>query len=191
MNAARNRKYTPLLVPSWMVKQLERANMPPHTLLNLTELLKICSIEDVVSFYCLNTNDTFTDRVFGYGQPGHNVLKLYWMQRHLNALQKVVEMVPLYEAQANDRIFFDDKLSDKTPPHVLHIESLDGQVQAVAFIIQPGQLGGADQREAQHRLVREYVRQLYAFTDYAVLARDPLFERYLKCVTLNDVSHPV
>lgn len=190
MTAVVLRKYTPIVVPSWIVKQLERAKMPAETLLDLTEMLKVCSLEDVVILYCLNSSFTYKERIFGPGQSVNSQLILHWQRHHSAALDSVLELVPVYETEVSERVFFTDSASHHQLPHMVPIESNDASLHAIVIIIQPGHFGGEDQRKAQHCLVREYMRQLYAFTDYAVLARDSLFERYLKCVTLNDVSQP-
>lgn len=193
MTGNRYRLRFPLLVPSWIVKQIERSKQPSSTLLNLEKLLQICSLEDLAILYCLNTDSVYTDRIFGVGTPAPSRLAEYWAHRYGAQLQRVLELVGLYRGVLEERLFFEAEPQGDTPrskPMLLNVESEDLRVNAVAIVLKPGQLGGADQREVQQYIVREYMRQLYVFTDYATLATDPLFGRYLKSVTLDNVSEP-
>jgi hypothetical protein len=194
MTGDRSRKRFPLLAPSWVVRQIERNKLPSSTLLNLDKLLEICSLEDIVVMYCLNTEPAYIDRVFGPGAPiALPGLTEYWGRHYSAQLARVLELVGLYRGVLEERLFCEaDPSASVHPsnPQIAHIESEDLSVSAIVIVLKPGQLGGTDQRKAQLCIIREYMRQLYVFTDYATLARDPLFERYLKSVTLVDVSEP-
>lgn len=189
MTGDRYRKRFPLLAPSWILKQLERNQKPLSTLLNLDKLLQVCSMEDVVMLYVLNTDERYTTQIFGPGSPVGLGLNEYWNTRFGAQLSRVLELVGLYRDALAERLFFEDaSVTDK--PLLVHVESEDLQVNAVTIVVKPGHFGGAAQREVQEYLVREYMRQLYVFTDYATLAGDSLFERYFSSVTLDNVSEP-
>lgn len=193
MTGDRFQQRLPLLAPNWVTKQLERNQLPFSTLLNLDKLLQACSMEDVVMLYVLNTDAEYTTRVFGPGSPVGAGLTEYWSRRFPAQFQRVLELVGLYRGALQERLFYEDSpTADASPdkPVLLHLESQDLQVSAVLIILKPGQLGGATLREAQNYLVREYMRQLYVFTDYATLAGDALFARYFSNVTLDNVSEP-
>lgn len=194
MTGNRFRPLFPLLVPSWILKQIERSKLPNSALLNLDKMLQVCSLEDLAILYCLNAEPAYADRIFGVGAAMPSRLAEYWAHRFGTPLQRVLDVVGLYRGVLEERLFFEAEPQSSEPrskPMLLTVESDDLRVTAVAIVLKPGQFGGADQREVQQYIVREYMRQLYVFTDYATLAADPLFGRYLKSVvTLDNVSEP-
>jgi hypothetical protein len=190
MTLSKFKKLFPILVPSFVVTQLERHGLPSSTLLDLDKLCEVCSMEDVVLMYCLNTEQEYTEKVFGPGHM-HTGLAEYWHQHYGAQLSSVLELVSLYRGVLEERLFFESsEQAAAKAPLMLHVEFKDPSVSAIVIILRPGQLRGADQRETQKSIVREYMRQSYAFTDYAALAKDPLFERYFNSVTLDNVSEP-
>jgi hypothetical protein len=190
------RKRFPLLVPSWIWLQLVRANLPAATLLNLPKLLQVCSLEDVTTMYCLNTLQEYINKVFGPGLSAHQGLAEYWFSQFGCESQRVLDVMDLYRSAPEERLLFEtpQELSPEKPvefkPFLLRIEGDDTRTEAIAIVLKPGYLGGAESQETQKLLVREYIRQSYAFTDYATLAQDPLYERYLKFVAADKVSEP-
>lgn len=181
-----------LLAPSWIFTQLARGKAPINTLLNLPALLQIFSLEDVATMYCLNTEEQYTTTVFGPGLIANHGLCKYWAQRFPAQLDKVLEVAELYRDAATQRLFIQAPLevSKDLAPIFHRVESEDAQCEVIAIVLKPGFLGGAELRETQQLLVREYIRQSYAFTDFATLSCDPLFERYLKSVAADEVSEP-
>ncbi len=191
MSYDRFRKHFPLVVPSWIVKQVERNKLPASSLLDLTALSQVCSLEDLTVMYCLNTEPAYLQKVFGAGSGVPYGLTEYWSRYHSSALGRVLQLTGLYKAVPEERLFQPMLLEGPaTKPTMLYLEGPNLQAGAIAIVLKPGQLGGEDLREVQQYVVREYMRQLYVFTDYATLARDPLFERYLKRVALDNVSEP-
>jgi len=191
MPSDRFRKHFPLVVPSWVVKQLHRQDAPPSTLFDLTKLAQICSLEDLAILFCLNTQAMYAKKIFGSGSCANTGLAEYWSRYHSAALAKVLQLESLYKEIPEERLFQPPQPGDiSSKPTMFYVEGPALQAGAIAIILKPGQLGGADQREVQQYIVREYMRQLYVFTDYATLARDALFWRYLKDVALDNVSEP-
>lgn len=192
MSFNRFRKHFQLVAPSWVVKQVERNQLPSSALLDLSELVKICSMEDLAIMLCLNTEEACLFNIFGPGVqaqlPG---LAEHWSRYYPSEYAKVCELIVLYRESAMERLLqTPDSQGIDGKPELLLINAPECEAAAICIILKPGHLGGTDQREVQQYIVREYMRQLYVFTDYATIAQDALFVRYLNNVVLDDVSEP-
>lgn len=185
------KKRFPLVAPSWVVKQIERNKLPPETLLDLTKMAEICSMEDLAILLCLNTELVYVEQVFGFGAAVNLGLLEHWCKYHNATYMKVVEVTALYKDTAMQRLLSNPAIATPTQaPTVSRLNANQADIEAILITLQPGSIGGPDQDTVQRNVVNAYMRQLYVFTDYATLAQDALFVRYLKNVTLDDVSEP-
>ena len=183
-------KRVPVLVPFWVIKQLRRHGLPLNTVLNLPELAKVCSQEDMAVTYMLNQNPS---AVFGNNPATHISMGLsgYWTTRSYNAFQSLSAVLPLYEGRLESRLFGDmldmsnqsvdqpDDLAGKAF-EVFEVESGFDTTGAIFLVIHPGYFGGANSKKAQQQIVRAYLKQSYVFCEYHEVAGDPIFSQYLR-----------
>ena len=191
MSFNRFKKHFPLVAPSWVVKQVERKKLSAATLLDLTALAAICSMEDLASMFCLNNEPNYVTKIFGSGSLVNPGLAEHWFNHHHTAYTRMLDVSALYKDTAMERLYQPNPSDVPIQfPTVSRINAQQADIEAILITLKPGQLGGTDNDAVQQHIVREYMRQLYVFTDYATLAQDALFKRYLLNVTSDDVSEP-
>ncbi len=191
MSYGRFRKYFPLVVPSWVVHQVNRAGAPLTVLFDLPRLMQICSMEDVATVLNLNTDQNNITKIFGEGLPVGE-LAAYWCRWHPQQYQQVLELQELHRNVPEERLFLaPSEGASGEKPRMIPLEAPNASEGAILIVLKPGQLGGPDQREVQQSVVRGYIEQLYVFTDFAELAGDALFGRFLKSLASDTVSEPV
>lgn len=191
MTYGRLRRFFPVATPNWIALQLQRAGVSMETLLDLPALLKVCSLEDAAVLLNMNTDESLVNQVYGPGTfPGMGLAE-YWGEHFPQELDKVIKVRELYLKVPEERLFLTpSEGASGEKPKVAFLDARSVRWAAIAIILKPGQLGGHTQREVQQSIVREYIRQLYVFTDFAQLAGDALFGRYLKSLAADPVPEP-
>ena len=172
-----------VLVPYWVAKQLERNKLPLKTVYELDKLMEVTSVEDLAIMFAMNTDPEITAKFYGTHYAGN--LDWLWSDKYATQLSKVVEIVPLTASKVDSRIFAvsESDAPDPQYPNPFEIKMVDapgGVSKTFLIIVYPRHFGGPKSREYQKMLVREYLRQSYAFIDYDAVARDPLFKQYLR-----------
>lgn len=184
------KKRHPVLVPYWIIKQLQRNCLPFNTVLNLSEMCKVCSQEDLVLMLELNRN---TFPIFGTNYDlttAKRGLTSYWAGYSLKDYSKLQELQPLYEGRLEARLFGPEAVAEGTNStavdsfkgkafDIYPVESSTDASGVILLIIHPGYFGGANAAKIQKQLVREYLKQSYVFCDYHMLAADPIFCKYV------------
>lgn len=175
----------PILVPYWIAKVLRRNTLHFKTVLDLPQLKKVCSHDDLAALLSLNNNP---ERVTGVpGMP--TGLADFWRMTSAQGLREIEQLVPLYAGKLDERLFSDHE-ADAT--QVADEDSLVGkafELQMVEapgnscninlMVINPGYFGGTHLRLCQRVAVREHLKQSYAFSSFSVLANNPLFAKHV------------
>lgn len=179
-------KREPVLVPYWIIKQLQRNSLPFNTVLKLPKLLEVCSQEDIAVMLKLNLDaaPVFGAPVFC---PG---LSNYWANNSLNAYNRIQDVLPLYEGRLEARLFGSHDAS--TPPveniddladkafEVFEVDSGIDTTGVILIVIHPGYFGGENSQQAQKQVARAYLKQSYVFCGYHDVAKDPVFAQYVR-----------
>ena len=179
----------PILVPYWVLKQLERNKLPFNTVLNLEKMLTISSREDLAIMLVMNTDPSASVSFFG-AIPAEG-LSHYWADYYNDQYKKVQEVSVLYRGKLDERLIAPPTPNDVVPeyPNPFEIKPVDSEQDAAGallVIVYPGYFGGPKSREIQKQLVREYLKLSYVFIDYDTVARDPLFQQYMR----TSISEP-
>lgn len=176
-----NKRY-PVLVPYWVLNQLQRNKLPLATVLNLEKMLTISSAEDLAVMLSMNSDPTYQRQFFGESTP--NGLTPYWADYYNNQYQRISSVIPLTKGHIEDRLFSkEDGHDGPTYPEAFEIKGVTADVSSsgvLLVIIYPGYFGGINATAVQKKLVREYLKQSYVYVSYDAVARDPLFPHYLK-----------
>lgn len=197
MSFENQRKRLPVLVPYWVLKQLERNKLPLSTIFNLKEMLKISSMNDLAIMLSMNTVSK-VNKVF-FGEQSQEGLSQYWSGYFYNENYKLVQLLPLVVSETapvtenfDDRLFAsNNNVGDnifKNPFEIKYTTNSFDVNDLMLIVIYPGYFGGPNTEEIQKQLVREYLKQSYAFVDYSTVAKDPVFAGYLRSVTAEPLS---
>lgn len=175
----------PILVPYWIINTLRRNQMAPKLVLDLPQLKKVCSSEDLAIMLALNNNP---ERVTGLrGTP--TALVDFWSSINVSAYREIETLIPLYADKLDDRLFSDfeanstqnvseDSLVGKAF-ELLMVETPNARCLINVMVINPGYFGGKHLTMCQRAAVREHLTQSYAFSSFSVLANSPLFAKYV------------
>ena len=175
-----NKRY-PILVPYWVLNQLERNKLPLSTVLNLEKMLTISSTEDLAIMLNMNSDPAYQRQFFGESTP--NGLSPYWNDYYHNQCQRLSTVIPLTKGHIEDRLFTTDVNVTPVYPNAFDIKGVTSDIAScgvLLVIVYPGYFGGTNAAHIQRKLVREYLKQSYVYVGYDAVARDPLFSQYLK-----------
>lgn len=197
MSFENQRKRLPVLVPYWVLKQLERNKLPLSTIFNLKEMLKISSMNDLAIMLSMNAVSK-VNKVF-FGEQSQEGLSKYWACHSQDQYNKLVQLIPLVVSETapvtenfDDRLFAsNNNVGDnifKNPFEIKYTTNSFDVNDLMLIVIYPGYFGGPNTEEIQKQLVREYLKQSYAFVDYSTVAKDPVFAGYLRSVTAEPLS---
>lgn len=175
----------PILVPYWIAKTLQRNALHAKTVLDLPQLKKVCSLDDLAALLSLNNNP---ERVTGLAGVSTELAD-FWRMTSAQGLREIEQLVPLYAGKLDERLFSDHE-ADAT--QVADEDSLVGkafELQMVEapntrcninlMVINPAYFGGKHLRLCQQAAVREHLKQSYAFSSFSVLANNPLFAKHV------------
>lgn len=183
---AHSPKREPVLVPQWIVQQLTRRSLPLNTILHLDKLAQVVSQEDLAILLDLNQNPA---PIMGVSYMGMGLLR-YWSNYCGATLQKVAEVLPLYEGKCDARLYavgaqqrFDcppAEADDAHPAFTLQeVESGLDTTSVMLIAIQPGFFGGAQSSQVRTALRRAYLKQSYVSLPFSEVAKDSVFLQYL------------
>lgn len=178
-------KRSPILVPHWIIKQLQRNGLPLGTVLDLKKLKQYCSQEDLAVMFNLNLNP---GSVFGIN---HIRMELYgyWAAHSNSDFKSLSDVLPIHAGRLEERLFSTSSIEQVG---LASSQDLDGKafsIQNVAtgldekdvllVVIHAGYFGGPHSQKAQQQLVRAYLKQSYVFCSYDQVASDPVYLQYL------------
>ena len=179
-----SRKHEPVLVPHWVYRHIQRAELPLNTVLNLQKLKAYCSQEDLASILLLNRS---AGKVFGNSPHIRMELERYWKTFSASDFVRIADVEQLYADSFEHRMFHGDQATAAScaqPPETgFHIQSVESGLDTkgvMLVVIHPGcfqQGPGGDENRA--KLVREYLKQSYVFCSYDEVAKDPVYAQYL------------
>lgn len=180
-------KREPVLVPYWIIKQLQRNSLPLNTVLKLPKLLEVCSQEDIVTMFKLNLD---ASQIFGTSMSCLGLAN-YWSNYSYDAYHRIQDTLGLYAGKLEPRLFgsnidpskppveSDDDLAGKAFD-IYEVDSGLNTTGVILIVIHPGYFGGENSLQAQQQVARAYLKQSYVFCGYEQLARDPVFAQYVR-----------
>lgn len=162
------------VIPYWIENVLNRNKLPLSTVLDLVKLRSITSAEDLVLMILLNKNNA---PIYGVTKE-HFSLFLHWNKNEESAAiyQQLMLLLPLHEASLEERLFNESNLS-VSYANPFQIKDID--YDNFCIVIYPGYFGSPKAAQYQNDLVYQYLKLWYGYSNYDVMARDPLFKRYL------------
>jgi hypothetical protein len=137
----------------------------------LSKLKTITSTEDLVLTIALNQN---TIPVYGIEKPATSLFKS-WSKNP--EYEKLLELLPIYERGLELRLFNAQAL-DENYLEAFQIKDVDAD--NILVTVYPGYFGLPQSLDLQRDLVSKLLKLLYGYSNYDVMARDVLFEQYLK-----------
>ena len=183
-----NEKRELVFVPAWVAKQLKRSNLRINAVLNLNELSKVCSKEDIALTYKLNTCPAQVGMLTGKSARLFG-LENYWFSYADQAeIKKIQDLLPLYEGRLEERLFSTNVATEVQETtdlagkafDVMEMSS-DLDTNGVIFVtVYPGFFNCAVANTARCQLLRAYLKQSYVFCNYDKLATDIFFDQYVR-----------
>ncbi len=184
-------KRVPVLVPYWIIKQLQRNCLPFNTVFDLRKMLMVANKEDLAIMLDLNNRP---EQIFGYAdmdQPMIMGLTRYWADYSYNEFKSIQEVLPLVEGRLEARLFASDAAeavdcNTELCGAAFEIFPVDSGMDsggALLLVIQPGYFGGETANLAQKQIAREYLKQSYVFSKFSTVAKDPIFGVYMRNLT--------
>jgi len=175
----------PILVPYWIAKVLQRNALHAKTVLDLPQLKKVCSLDDLALMLALNNNP---ERVTGLAGVSTELTD-YWRTTSSRGLLEIEQLVPLYAGKLEERLFSDheadaNQVADENSLvgkafELQMVEAPNSLSNVNLMVIHPGYFGGKHLGMCQRVAVREHLKQSYAFSSFSVLANNPLFAKYV------------
>lgn len=163
------------LIPYWLKNTMLRNQLPLTTLLSLSKLKEVTSDEDLVLTLLLNEASSAAV----YGAPRNTGdLHALWTTTDgdLARYIKLQDLAPVHAQGLQDRLFNEQTL-DAQYPEPFTVQDLSQDTFLV--VIYPGFFGGPQGPEHCNELVTTLLKLSYGYSNYEVMARDPLFQQYL------------
>lgn len=166
----------PIFIPYWIKLVLERNSLPLTTVMELVQLKKVTSTEDLVLTQLLN-KELIT--VTGIVNCLESVLYSYWLNDNESALlyEQLTALQVLHADGLESRLYNENTLD---PRYDKPYEILDISSEVFLVVIYPGYFGGPQAKEHQKSLVSDYLKQWYGYNNYDTIARSQFFEQYIK-----------
>jgi hypothetical protein len=163
-----------ILIPYWLKNTLSRQNLPPTAMLDLAQLSKISSNEDLVLTMELNA---LTAPVYGT-QYDAGSLEQAWLktQEDRHTYTKLSQLKLLHTQGLQERLFNAQTLQEDYPDPY---DIIDLNRSFFLVTVYPGHFGGPQAAVHQDSLVRALLKLFYAHTSYSEMAKNPLFASYL------------
>ena len=172
-----------VLMPYWVKNQLDRNKLSLSTVLNLPELMKVCSLEDLTIMSLMNVKN---DPVINSGL--FNSLNSVIWDEKLNketahGVDKINVLKDLYKTNLDSRLLKNgnSNLLSSEYPIPFEIRLADGEInntRVLIVVIYPGHFG-TSATESKKKLIRECLKQSYAFVGYNVIAQNDCFLQYI------------
>jgi hypothetical protein len=162
------------LIPYWIKNILERHKLTLATVLDLVKLRSITSAEDLALTKQLNLQNT---AVFGVNNP-EQAMSAHWLKTPESAYiySQLEQLTDLYADGLEERLFNEKNLNSNYSK-AFEIQDID--YDTFLITVYPGYFGSPKAAEYQNQLVHAYLKLWYGYSNYDVMARVPLFKRYL------------
>lgn len=162
------------LIPYWLENTLTRHQLPLSASLSLAKLKEVTSDEDLVLTLLLNSN---TVPVFGIERYSSLPAQAWCAQAdQVTPCERLLALLPLHLGGLQDRLFSEQTLSARYAAP-FNIQDIGDDTFVV--VIYPGYFGGPNATQHQNELVTALLKLFYGYSNYEVMARDPLFQQYL------------
>lgn len=184
------KKRPPVLVPYWVVRQLERHRLPASTIFDLEKMMTLSSLEDLSIMLALNERPDQAALFYGCvaSEIPQNALTKHWSASYNQQYQKIKQLLSLVNS-VDPRLLYDENTAPafESGFEIMSIESGLDNTGALMIVVYPGFFGGPQTKQIQQALLREYLKQTYEFVAYHTTAKDPLFAQYLRTLFLLTV----
>lgn len=164
-----------LLIPYWIINNVQRNKLPLSAILDLNTLSKITCAQDLAMISLLNER---SEKVFGITNYS-SVLNTNWYKDDTSWNKFNNQIKPLEAIVGNEldsRLFNESSKEDRYDTS-FDIKDIDPKTFLIT--IYPGYFGGTQARQHQLALSKELLKLFFVYEGYDNMARRQVFEYYL------------
>jgi hypothetical protein len=159
-----------ILLPAFIYSSMIRKGVSFEDFLDLSKIKDQFSLEDLSLILYLNQNNNLVFQI-----QNENYLNSFWIKSDLDTFNKVSALLNLYKGDSHLR------LSDTTlfEDNQTTFEIKDNHSEVLFVVVYPQMFNSDTISINSKELISSVLKLLYGYNNYDIVARYPLFERYL------------